>query len=163
MRRACRAPVPPRPCAAPRPSTVCVRLVMILRCFPRRSLPCYVAAASVITCHRPQPSIVHTLRKMFLTHLTVQNCIDTIPCLDPHPAQNAMAAPVILMIAIGSNEYGTLRTSYISTPAVLALSAGCVMGLAMNYFSWRLRELVSATSVTVIGASLARYRWALGI
>ena len=66
--------------------------------------------------------------------------------------QNAMAAPVIMMIAVGSNEYSVLRTSYISTPAVLALGAGCVMGLAMNYFSWRLRELVSATSVTVIGA-----------
>ncbi len=63
-----------------------------------------------------------------------------------------MAAPVIMAIAVGSNEYSVLRTSYISTPAVLALSAGCVMGLAMNYFSWRLRELVSATSVTVIGA-----------
>ena len=72
--------------------------------------------------------------------------------LPPETSQNAMAAPVILMIAIGSNEITVVKTAYISTPAVLALTAGCVMGLAMNYFSWRLRELVSATSVTVIGA-----------
>jgi hypothetical protein len=67
-----------------------------------------------------------------------------------------MAAPVILMIAVGSNEFSVLRTTYVSMPAVLALGAGCVMGLAMNFFSWRLRELVSATTVTVIGAALRR-------
>lgn len=33
--------------------------------------------------------------------------------------------------------------------AVLCL--GCGVGLAMNYFSWALREAVSATTVTVIG------------
>jgi hypothetical protein len=36
-------------------------------------------------------------------------------------------------------------------PGLWALGVGCAVGLAMNYFSWKLREAVSATTVTVIG------------
>ncbi len=36
-------------------------------------------------------------------------------------------------------------------PGLWALGAGCAVGLAMNFFSWKLREAVSATTVTVIG------------
>jgi hypothetical protein len=39
----------------------------------------------------------------------------------------------------------------LTVPGLWALGVGCAVGLAMNYFSWKLREAVSATTVTVIG------------
>lgn len=39
----------------------------------------------------------------------------------------------------------------LTVPGLWALGIGCAVGLAMNFFSWKLREAVSATTVTVIG------------
>lgn len=65
--------------------------------------------------------------------------------------QNAMAAPLIFVIAAGSGELAKLPTLVFPTIGVITLIVSCFAGLAMNYFSWRLRELLSATSVTVVG------------
>lgn len=67
--------------------------------------------------------------------------------------QNAMAAPLIFVIAAGSGEMAKLPTLVFPPVGVITLVVSCFAGLAMNYFSWRLRELLSATSVTVVGKS----------
>ncbi len=44
-----------------------------------------------------------------------------------------------------------LLPSQLTVPGLWTLGLGCGVGLAMNFFSWKLREAVSATTVTVIG------------
>jgi GDP-mannose transporter len=65
---------------------------------------------------------------------------------------NAMAVPLILPISLLSGESQIVAGGqWLTVPGLWALGVGCAVGLAMNYFSWKLREAVSATTVTVIG------------
>jgi GDP-mannose transporter len=65
---------------------------------------------------------------------------------------NAMAVPLILPISFLSGESEVIfGSNWLTVPGLWALGAGCAVGLAMNFFSWKLREAVSATTVTVIG------------
>lgn len=89
------------------------------------------------------------------SHATSCNLL--IPAPDgPSSLQNALAAPLILMIAVGSGEIAALPAMEFPTPGLVTLGISCVAGLAMNFFSWRLRELLSATSVTVVGVLAAK-------
>lgn len=84
----------------------------------------------------------------------MKHVADTVPMTTWSRAyyNNAMAVPVVLCISLFSGEASSvLAAEWANVQGVTMLGLGCVVGLAMNFFSWKLREAVSATTVTVIG------------
>jgi len=84
----------------------------------------------------------------------MKHVADTVPMTTWSRAyyNNAMAVPLVLAISLFSGEAVFIsRFDWVTPGALWILAVGCVVGLAMNFFSWKLREAVSATTVTVIG------------
>ena len=63
---------------------------------------------------------------------------------------NLMAAVPLIFVS-GSQELETLTTFEWSSASVGAVAVSCCLGVAMSYFSFLCRKIVSATMFTVIG------------
>ena len=121
------------------------------------SRPCDILHPALWMIHSPKDPLRRGLLRYCSARCSSLGVLRTTNGSPLHPdraicPQNALAAPLILFIAAGTGELAALPSLEFPMLGLITLGVSCVAGLAMNFFSWRLRELLSATSVTVVGA-----------
>lgn len=65
--------------------------------------------------------------------------------------QNLLSTPLCLIIGLVLGEAGALASQDWTVWAVVWLVASCVMGVLMSYMSFKLRDIISATSFSIVG------------
>ncbi|GAB5361635.1 hypothetical protein AAMO2058_000729500 [Amorphochlora amoebiformis] len=63
---------------------------------------------------------------------------------------NLLACVPLLILAVGNQEVDIISEAP-SFSAIIAVGLSCVLGVAMSYFAWLARSLISATYFTVVG------------
>lgn len=86
-------------------------------------------------------------------NLWVKHIITTLPMSTWGRSlyQNLFSLPFCFLLALSFGELRSIRDQQWSTPAVIYLALSCLAGIAMNYSSFLLRDLISATSFAVVG------------
>ena len=64
---------------------------------------------------------------------------------------NVLALPPTAVLFVLMGEHRSLRRASASVPAILWVSLSCVVGLGISYTGWRLRDLITATTYTLVG------------
>lgn len=64
---------------------------------------------------------------------------------------NLIGAFPLALMGLGSGEMSTLMAFEWKTESIVVVSLSCLLGIAMSYFAFLCRHLVSATMFTVIG------------
>jgi len=65
---------------------------------------------------------------------------------------NLLACVPLVFLSLGNQETEVFDST-ITLTAVLAVGLSCILGVAMSYFAWLARSLISATYFTVVGNS----------